>query len=228
MRLVHLAFLFSGLSSASFGATGAVTGAAPTASVDFASGQVQVVSNGAATDAKKGQTLTQGETLRTGKDSAAILLMSDGSRIKLNPETELGIGSAEKGKTELALQSGAVFSKVAKQGAQGRFLIRTKTATMGVRGTEFYTAYGKQSKAGADVWMCVHEGKVEVEANSKDAKKVLVNQGEGVFVPVGKDVTPPKKYGWTKTLNWNMNPDSGELIDRTHIDYSDLLKQDYD
>lgn len=223
MRAVPVAFLLSCFSSAAFAS------APSTASVDFASGQVQVVSKSTTIDAKKGRTLSKGDTLRTGAESAAILLMSDGSRIKLNPNTELGIGSADKGSTELALQSGAVFSKVAKQGAQGRFVIRTKTAVMGVRGTEFYTSYGKQSKDGADVWMCVHEGKVEVEANGvKDAKKVLVKQGEGVFVPVGKDVTPPKKYGWTETLNWNMNPESGELIDRTHIDYSDLLKQDYD
>ena len=41
-------------------------------------------------------------------------------------------------------------------------------------------------------------------------------------------MTPPQKYGWTESLNWNMNPDAGELIDRTRIDYQDLLKQDYD
>jgi len=220
-----LSLLFTAVIAGS--ATFAAAPVAGGASVDFASGQVQVVSQSGTSDAKSGQALAKGDVLRTGKDSAAILLMSDGSRIKLNPETRVEIGSAEKGNTELLLQSGAVFSKVQKQGPQNRFLIRTKTAVMGVRGTEFYTAFGKESKGGSDVWMCVHEGKVEVES-AKDGKKVMVNPGEGVFVPVGQGVTPPKKYGWTETLNWNMNPGAGELIDRTRIDYQDLLKQDYD
>jgi hypothetical protein len=201
--------------------------APPSASLDFASGQVQVVSKAGTSDGKHGQALLKGDWVKTGKGSAAILLMSDGSRVKLNPETSLEIASAENGQTELSLQTGAVFSKVQKQGPRGRFVIRTKTAVMGVRGTEFYTAYGKESKGGADVWMCVHEGKVETEGLS-DGKKVLVKQGEGVFIPVGKAVTPPKKYSWTENLNWNMNPDAGEVIDHTRIDYQDLLKVDYD
>lgn len=197
------------------------------ASVNYVNGKVEIIVHGAVSDAKSGQALAKGDVLRTGKDAAAILQLADGSQVKLNPETTLEIGATGKDGTELALGSGAVFSKVAKQKANSRFIIRTRTAVMGVRGTEFYTAFGKATQAGADVWMCVHEGKVEVESVT-DHKKVLVNQGEGVFVPVDKGVTPPQKYVWTENLNWNMNPASGELIDRTRIDYQELLKQDYD
>jgi ferric-dicitrate binding protein FerR (iron transport regulator) len=192
------------------------------ATLSYVKGEVQVASHGATAPGKAGAALAKGDVIRTGRDSAAMIRLADGSLVKLNTETALEVGQAERGTTELNLRSGAVFSKVAKQGARDRFVIRTKTAVMGVRGTQFFTSSG----ADADVWMCVREGKVEVESQ-QDHKKVLVKEGEGVFVPVGKGVTPPKPYAWTRGLNWNMDPSAGELIDRTRISY-DLLKQDYD
>ena len=55
------------------------------ASIAFASGQVQVVSQSGTSDAKAGQALAKGDVLKTGKDSAAILGLSDGSPRQAEP-----------------------------------------------------------------------------------------------------------------------------------------------
>ena len=172
----------------------------------------------------KGQKLMEGQTVRTGAEAAALLELDDGSRLKLNPNSELRLDHF-RANTDLTLGSGAVFSEVHKQAGTKQFMIRTKTAVMGVRGTKFFAGYGKKKAEGADLWMCVSEGRVEVES---PGKKVSVGAGEGVFVPAGKDTTAPKAYAWTRGLNWNMQPEKGELIDRTHIEYKDLLEQNYD
>jgi hypothetical protein len=179
-------------------------------------GEVQVEGKPAA----RGLKLAEGQTVRAGKASAALLALDDGSKVKLNSETELRLDRL-RGGTELELKAGAVFSQVEKQpaGKQAAFRIRTKTAVMGVRGTRFYTA------AGRDIWMCVNEGRVEVESQGKS---LMVQEGEGIFVPAGKPATEPKPYAWTKGLNWNMSPEQGELIDRTKIEYKDLLERNYD
>ena len=53
--------------------------------------------------------------------------------------------------------------------------------------------------------------------------------GKGINIVGGKTLTKPRFYPWTQKLNWNTEPDAGDVIDRTDLDqaYSDLLDQDY-
>ena len=99
---------------------------------------------------------------------------------------------------------------------------------MGVRGTEFFTAYSQDKKKSDDLWMCVNEGVVEI-VTDKSSEKVIVKEGQGVFINKGIKATAPKKYSWTKKLNWNLDPGNGELENSAMNDmYQDLLDQDYD
>jgi hypothetical protein len=61
------------------------------------------------------------------------------------------------------------------------------------------------------------------------AQTVIVRQGEGINIVGGLKLTRPRRYAWTRRLNWNTDPDKGEVVDRTNLDqaYSDLLDQDY-
>ena len=45
----------------------------------------------------------------------------------------------------------------------------------------------------------------------------------------GLNLTKPQAYDWTKQLNWNMDPKSGDIEDKVSLDsaYTDLLDQDY-
>jgi ferric-dicitrate binding protein FerR (iron transport regulator) len=195
------------------------------AKLTYFSGDVQVGAKDHWTKATLNQAVKSGDFVKTGKDATAILTLDNDSQLKMKDQSELQLSDPIK--SEVFLHSGALFSRI-KKSKETHFRVRTKTVTMGVRGTQFYTSYGEEEKQKQDVWMCVNEGLVAVESVSEEP--VLVKEGMGVFVPVGKKVTEPKPYGWTKNLNWNMDPAKGEVADRIKIKaaYGDLLKHNYD
>ena len=96
-----------------------------------------------------------------------------------------------------------------------------------MRGTEFFVAYGRTIDAQPDIWLCVNEGSVEV-AVAGDT--VVVEQGKGINIVGGAKITKPRRYPWTRGLNWNTDSGAGAVRDTTSLEqaYSDLLDQDYD
>ncbi|MBL8992183.1 MAG: FecR domain-containing protein [Spirochaetia bacterium] len=206
-------------------------------SVKIASGTVEVLKDGKVVrKAATGEALTPGESVRTGKNSTAIVLLDGGTMIKLKESSEIRLtdlsGSAAEGnrKTMLNLLSGSVFSKVAKLKQNEDFAITSASTVAGVRGTSFFMAFGKarDNKKEADLWLCVNEGRVEVKGEKGD--KVSVKEGEGIIIPEGKKTTKPKAYAWTKNLNWNFDPEKGEVSDKTTMEsmYKEPLEIHYD
>ena len=176
---------------------------------------------------QQGQILNKDEILRSEKKSFAIIKLNDGSTLKLEEESKISLkGIYQKEKNEptlIQLMKGAVFSRVKKG---NDFRIRTKNAALGVRGTEFFSAFGKDQK---DFWMCVNEGAVEIK-NLLSKEKQLVQAGQGILFKDRKKLTAPKPYEWTKKLNWNMDPEKGEVENKQSLEaiYPDLLDQEYD
>ncbi len=159
---------------------------------------------------------------KTGKDGQAIVSLPDGSRFKMKPETELTVESGAEG-VVLKLERGGVLSQVRKQIGAKRFVIRTKSVVMGVRGTEFFASSSKKG----DVWMCVHEGAVEI---TSEGKSVEVPAGKGVRVAKGGAPSEPKAFEWTKDINWNFDPSKGAISDKINPEkiYPDLRRVNYD
>ncbi len=62
------------------------------------------------------------------------------------------------------------------------------------------------------------------------AQTVLVKEGLGVNIVGGAKITSPRRYPWTRRLNWNNDPAGGSVVDTTNLEqaYADLLDQDYD
>lgn len=183
--------------------------------------------------AVKGMKIEEGEAVRTLADAVAVVLLPDGSRLKLREQTLLRLSRFTKGEsgrtTRLDLISGSVFTKVAKLGVSDQFTLQAATAVAGVRGTEFFTAHApKGPSGGEDVWLCVNEGEVAVKG--AEGPEARVKAGEGIQVKGGKEVTPPKPYPWTKNLNWNMEDSKGKLKDKTRLDrlYADPAGVPYD
>lgn len=194
--------------------------------ITYVKGEAEVVAGGASEKAQPGLAVPAGSLVRTSADSLVILTMTGGAELKINAGSSITV--PEGGEQEISLARGSLFSHVPKLKPGARFRIRTPSAVMGVRGTEFFTAFGSEAEKDPDLWMCVREGAVEV-SGADPAKSVLVRAGEGVLLPHGKEITAPKPYEWTKKLNWNMDPARGEVVDSTKIDYrKDLLKKDYD
>jgi hypothetical protein len=107
--------------------------------------------------------------------------------------------------------------------------VRTGTAVAGVRGTQFFIAYGRTIDSQPDIWLCVNAGTVEVTLPAS-GQSVFVKEGLGVNIVGGAKLTVPRSYPWTRKLNWNMDSKNGKVADVTNLDqaYSDLLDQDYD
>jgi ferric-dicitrate binding protein FerR (iron transport regulator) len=204
--------------------------AAEHATLVHATGDVTVEAAGAGRLAKAGASVPDGGSVATAAGATAILELPDGSRLKLRESSrlKLSLPKTRSPQTEVTLSLGSVFAKVMKRLPGAEFRVRAGTAVAAVRGTEFFTAFGRKAKKGKgdDLWVCVGKGVVDVSAGGKSRP---VKEGEGVLIPGGKEVTKPKFYPWTKELNWNMDAAQGEVADKTKLDsaYTDPLDEDY-
>jgi len=172
-----------------------------------------------------GTQLQSGDTVSTGAASLAILESTRGSKIKLKENTQLRLDSLEE-EVAVRLQRGGVFSRIARL-IRNSFTVTTPSVAAGVRGTEFFIAYGLLIEDREDVWLCVNEGSVAVQSARQE---VLVQAGEGVNIINGTRITDPRFYPWTRELNWNTDPEAGDVRDDTDLSflYYDLLDIDYD
>ena len=201
--------------------------------IEYLEGEVWIHHQDERVSAELGSQLAPGDLVSTGPRGLAVISLGDGARIKLRSSTQVeieAVRSAGSGSTSVGLRNGGIFARVARAaGAGGPFQVRTPTVVAGVRGTEFFVAYGRTVEERPDVWLCVNEGAVEVAVRDSGARTV-VNEGEGINVLNGTRTTDPRFYQWTTELNWNLDPDQGEVRDTTDLDaaYRDLLDQDYD
>ena len=124
----------------------------PAGKIDLVTGELQILQAGkpaqTAHIAHAGDAVYEGDTLITGKDSEAHLTMTDTGFIALRAGTRMQIVSfkaegAEEDKGVFKLFSGAMRSISGWIGKFNRrsYLIRTPTATIGIRGTDHETRY---------------------------------------------------------------------------------------
>jgi hypothetical protein len=115
----------------------------------WVSGAVQIVRvDGAVKTAAKGAVLRPGETIRTGKDAHAQLLMSDRGLIAVRPESSLRVAAyrydGRHDGTESALLQLVQGGMRSITGAIGetnkeKYKLETPTASIGIRGTDHET-----------------------------------------------------------------------------------------
>jgi len=199
------------------------------ATVEYVEGAVWIESAGERTVADFGSPLGAGDLVVTGADGVAVVAVGEGALIKLR-ESSVVLIDAAVGPGSVELRRGGVFARAARSVSNRRsFQVTTPTMVAGVRGTEFFVAYGRTVEELPDVWLCVNEGSVEVTV-AQAGSSTIVSAGEGVNILSGTRTTDPRFYPWTTDLNWNFDPEQGEVRDATDLDaaYRDLLDQDYD
>jgi ferric-dicitrate binding protein FerR (iron transport regulator) len=204
---------------------------APAARLVHAAGDVTIESKEGGRLGKTGALVGNGDSVATAEGALAVIELPDGSRLKLRESSRVAVawpGPKSGDLSEAFLSYGSLFAKITKRLAGQRFQVRTPSAVAAVRGTEFFTAYGRAKGKDRDLWVCVNEGSVAL-TTTKAKKELLVPAGKGVLIKSGLDLTKPQAFEWTKTLNWNMDAAKGEVEDKTNLDgaYSDLLDQDY-
>ena len=155
-------------------------------------GDVQVAGVKAVVDGM----VREGDIVRTGSDSNALVQLADGSRITIQPntlaqiETSRSYGSSRLGgwfAGLIRLTQGAVEALAAKATRRATPLtISTSTATVGVRGTEFRVAY--DNLPGSNARTEVLEGKVLAE-NTAQQSTAPLGQGFGAVIdPLVRDI----------------------------------------
>jgi len=201
--------------------------------IEYVDGDVEVVGPAGRVDAEFGMPVTDGDVVATGPAGVAVVRLNSRSQVKLRENTQLRIDSVSE-QAAVTLNTGGVFARVARTaaGAAQRafsFEVRTPSVVAGVRGTEFFVAYGRAIEDEPDLWLCVNEGSVEVDVPTT-GQSVIVEEGEGINILGGLRATKPRFYPWTRELNWSLDPNAGDIADHTNLDaaYSDLLDQDYD
>lgn len=132
---------------------------------------------------KRGQSIYEGDIIRTDKNSFARLLMEDKSLLDVGPSTYVNLAQYGVAKNErkrsvgIKLILGRLWARVSEAfGDKSKFEITTANAVAGVRGTELIVDYGKD---GQSVVTVVH-GLVAVSSSSGAAIELTANQRSSV------------------------------------------------
>jgi hypothetical protein len=178
--------------------------------------------------------VSEGDTLRTGRQGWAKIVLRDDTTFAVDEETEvvfdhytLGSLSSAGGPSRVDVLKGHVRTKIGETfGDSTRLKLRTPTAVVGVKGTEWLTWVEPD-----DTWICVIEGIVDA-SNRNPAIGVNIDVGPGQCARIGRDQAPSrapspehlKPTAMRQPLRTETTslPARIEQIDRTPIEPNDI------
>ena len=146
-----------------------------------------------------GGVIKTGDTIRSGMDGTAEFRWADGTRLRLQPDSEITVRRSSLSlkkrsqNSEFALASGKIFVRIPqKLNDLSRFEIDTPTATATVRGTVFSIA-ANQGETKVAVW----KGRVDVADARKEQIQIvpegqLLAAGEGTWQLFNAQSPPAK------------------------------------
>ncbi|MBI9098215.1 MAG: FecR domain-containing protein [Spirochaetaceae bacterium] len=139
-----------------------------------------------------GESLPPGFSIKTGSGFAEIRLEPNGTIIKLAENTDFSISNLQgyKGSpfNEFSLLAGKIRTIAARTSGIDQYNVRTPTAVMGVRGTDFINEI-----SGTSASVVVREGLVEVIPNNGVPLMVSQNQSVDTLAAVFEAVTLPQE-----------------------------------
>lgn len=140
--------------------------------------------------------ITPGEIIRTGKDGYIELIFNDGSTINLDANTSLVLDSVDAETSNYRLLLGRIKANI-KRLNRRRYRIRTPTAVLGVRGTEFIV---ESDGAGASA-VVVLEGEISFAAIDSE-ESTVIRAGEFSAVRADGTLTAATKIDVSRLQNW--------------------------
>jgi len=134
-----------------------------------------IIKSGKRVPLKPGDTVTTSEEVETAAEAGLVLKMPEGSLVRLGEKTRLGIQRLEVNpvdgytsvRSELKLFDGFfrfATSAVAKAVGQREVNVNLRTATIGIRGTDFWSMTDAAHDAA-----CLFEGKVDLATRDQGA-----------------------------------------------------------
>lgn len=161
-------------------------------------GDVKVMRGAETLKAKVTLGINEGDSVVSGKDARAKIVMTDKNVIHISPNTELKIeayvNNGQQKNVELNLKEGKVRNNVEQtyDGDKSKFIIKTPTAVAGVRGTQFITSFDKGLNETKIVTL---KGRVEMSSIPTAANEkpivVTIKKGESATSTAEKPPTPP-------------------------------------
>lgn len=154
--------------------------------IEVISGVVQKKSATGWVDIISGESLADGDTIKTSPAADAVITYPNGSQLRLDEKTEITLQAFSQG-TSLFQDSGRTWSRVGKLlGTRGAYEIETPTIVATVRGTAFSTTV-----TNVDAVIETDEGSVEIAAVDRSSGgRIVVGRAvvtEGNFIRVAKN-----------------------------------------
>jgi hypothetical protein len=180
------------------------------------------------------QDVREGDTLRTGRRAWAKVVLRDDTTFAVDEETEvvfdryaLGSLASSGAPSQIDVLQGHVRTKIGETfGDSTRLKLRTPTAVVGVKGTEWLTWVEID-----DTWVCVIEGIVDA-SNRDPAIGGSIDVGPGQCARIGRGQTPtrapnpehlkPTAMRLPRLPEATGFPASLDEVDRTPIEPNDI------
>ncbi|MCC7443003.1 MAG: FecR domain-containing protein [Bdellovibrionales bacterium] len=149
----------------------------------------------------EGDLVKPGDRIRTDEGDGAVIEYEDGGKLGVGVDSEVGILPSDASSARILIRKGSLRGQVpvAAPAAGGkpppmRYRIRTRSAVLGVRGTDFLMSFDATSEKSS-----VHtlEGKVEVGANDAG-----LDAGRGVPVAENQELSAtPRGFSPVQTFD---------------------------
>ncbi|BCX14024.1 MAG: hypothetical protein KatS3mg085_556 [Candidatus Dojkabacteria bacterium] len=163
-----------------------------------------------------------GDTITTGENSKAVLIIDNGSSITLGGNTTITVKTLEKTSeaiiTVIEQKSGITWSRVKKLvGIQNDYSVDTEDVVATVRGTEFITKVENETS------VIVEESSVSVyfknKQNERSNLKIDLSQGEGV--KFRRDIFDEKLKNKLESLKQKLTT---KEFDKNWYEFNECLK----
>jgi hypothetical protein len=137
--------------------------------ISYLKGDVFTLKNGRRVELKVDDLLKEGDQVETGTASRAVVVLDDGSVIRLNEKTTLSLNSLVPQEIEIENRSGSVYSRV-KKDKENKFIVKAGAILVESMGTAFSVDHEEEEK----VAVMVFESQVKVK---KETKESVINEG---------------------------------------------------
>ena len=166
-----------------------LAGGARMARIESVDGTLYRVAGDSSRAIGAGETIDEGEEVRTAKGSTAMVRMADGSLIEMSERAGFSLDASRKGNT-IQLERGRIIVKAAKQ--RNRHLyVATRDAEVSVVGTIFAVNSGTKGSR-----VSVVEGEVHVQQGKKDS---VLHPGDQMTTHASVERVPVKnEVAWSR------------------------------
>jgi hypothetical protein len=178
------------------------------AKVVIMKGQVKAkLADGSVVDVKPDQSLPEGAVLQTSEKSFVKLIFIDKSQMNLGPNSQMIINAFPKKEAGIiTLVKGQIRSQVTKDymemddKSKSKLYIKTKTAAMGIRGTDFQVNFNPENQ---NTSLITFEGKVAMAHIERGNREERFDQSKLERV-VSSDKAVMVEHGQISAVNLNV------------------------